>query len=156
MLDIVFVNETDFDTTGFDTLITEVFHEAMKTENIDKYYEVSVVFVTKERIQEINRTYRGIDRVTDVISFALLDDEDDIIFEDDEEEITVLGDIFICLEVMKEQSKEYGHSEKRELAFLALHGLLHLLGYDHDTPMEEKEMFAKQDYILNNLGITRG
>ncbi|NLG81018.1 MAG: rRNA maturation RNase YbeY [Bacilli bacterium] len=156
MLDIVFVNETDFDTTGFDTLITEVFHEAMKTENIDKYYEVSVVFVTKERIQEINRTYRGIDRVTDVISFALLDDEDDIIFEDDEEEITVLGDIFICLEVMKEQAKEYGHSEKRELAFLALHGLLHLLGYDHDTPMEEKEMFAKQDYILNNLGITRG
>lgn len=156
MLDIVFVNETDFDTTGFDTLITEVFHEAMKTENIDKYYEVSVVFVTKERIQEINRTYRGIDRVTDVISFALLDDEDDIIFEDDEEEITVLGDIFICLEVLKEQAKEYGHSEKRELAFLALHGLLHLLGYDHDTPMEEKEMFAKQDYILNNLGITRG
>jgi len=156
MLDIVFVNETDFDTTGFDTLITEVFHEAMKTENIDKYYEVSVVFVTKERIQEINRTYRGIDRVTDVISFALLDDEDDIIFEDDEEEITVLGDIFICLEVMKEQAKEYGHSEKRELAFLALHGLLHLLGYDHDTPMEEKEMFAKQDYILNNQGITRG
>lgn len=156
MLDIVFVNETDFDTTGFDTLITEVFHEAMKTENIDKYYEVSVVFVTKERIQEINRTYRGIDRVTDVISFALLDDEDDIIFEDDEEEITVLGDIFICLEVMKEQAKDYGHSEKRELAFLALHGLLHLLGYDHDTPMEEKEMFAKQDYILNNLGITRG
>ncbi len=156
MLDIVFVNETEYDTTGYDTLITEVFNEAMKVEQIDKYYEVSVVFVSKEKIQEINRTYRGIDRVTDVISFALFDNEDDIVFEDEEEEITTLGDIFICLDVMKEQAKEYGHSEKRELAFLAVHGLLHLLGYDHDTNEKEREMFAKQELILNNLGITRG
>ncbi|NLC94691.1 MAG: rRNA maturation RNAse YbeY, partial [Bacilli bacterium] len=91
MLDIVFVNETEYDTTGYDTLITEVFNEAMKVEQIDKYYEVSVVFVSKEKIQEINRTYRGIDRVTDVISFALFDNEDDIVFEDEEEEITTLG-----------------------------------------------------------------
>jgi len=156
MLDIVFVNETEYDTTGYDTLITEVFNEAMKVEQINKYYEVSVVFVSKEKIQEINRTYRGIDRVTDVISFALFDNEDDIVFEDEEEEITTLGDIFICLDVMKEQAKEYGHSEKRELAFLAVHGLLHLLGYDHDTNEKEREMFAKQELILNNLGITRG
>lgn len=156
MLDIVFVNETEYDTTGYDTLITEVFNEAMKVEQIDKYYEVSVVFVSKEKIQEINRTYRGIDRVTDVISFALFDNEDDIVFEDEEEEITTLGDIFICLDVMKEQAKEYGHSEKRELAFLAVHGLLHLLGYEHDTNEKEREMFAKQELILNNLGITRG
>lgn len=156
MLDIVFVNETEYDTTGYDTLITEVFNEAMKVEQIDKYYEVSVVFVSKEKIQEINRTYRGIDRVTDVISFALFDNEDDIVFEDEEEEITTLGDIFICLDVMKEQAKEYGHSEKRELAFLTVHGLLHLLGYDHDTNEKEREMFAKQELILNNLGITRG
>lgn len=156
MLDIVFVNETEYDTTGYDTLITEVFNEAMKVEQIDKYYEVSVVFVSKEKIQEINRTYRGIDRVTDVISFALFDNEDDIVFEDEEEEITTLGDIFICLDVMKEQAKEYGHSEKRELAFLAVHGLLHLLGYDHDTNEKEREMFAKQELILNNLDITRG
>jgi len=156
MLDIVFVNETEYDTTGYDTLITEVFNEAMKVEQIDKYYEVSVVFVSKEKIQEINRTYRGIDRVTDVISFALFDNEDDIVFEDEEEEITTLGDIFICVDVMKEQAKEYGHSEKRELAFLAVHGLLHLLGYDHDTNEKEREMFAKQELILNNLGITRG
>lgn len=156
MLDIVFVNETEYDTTGYDTLITEVFNEAMKVEQIDKYYEVSVVFVSKEKIQEINRTYRGIDRVTDVISFALFDNEDDIVFEDEEEEITTLGDIFICVDVMKEQAKEYGHSEKRELAFLAVHGLLHLLGYDHDTNEKEREMFAKQELILNNLDITRG
>lgn len=156
MLDIVFVNETEYDTTGYDTLITEVFNEAMKVEQIDKYYEVSVVYVSKEKIQEINRTYRGIDRVTDVISFALFDNEDDIVFEDEEEEITTLGDIFICVDVMKEQAKEYGHSEKRELAFLAVHGLLHLLGYDHDTNEKEREMFAKQELILNNLDITRG
>ena len=93
--------------------------------------------------------WHGIDRVTDVISFA---------FEDSEKlksTIRVLGDIYICIPRMQEQAKEYGHSEKRELSFLVVHGLLHLLGYDHQTKEEENVMFTKQELILNGTNIKR-
>ncbi len=153
MLDIAIVNETNEDITGYEELITEVFKETMNEEKIDKYYEVSVIFVTKEKIQMLNKEYRNIDRVTDVISFALFDEEDDL---QDASNITTLGDIFICLDKMKEQAAEYEHSERRELAFLACHGLLHLLGYDHENIEDEVIMFAKQDKILDNLNIKRG
>ena len=155
MLDIAFVNEINEDTNHFETLITKVFEETMKVEGNENYYEVSVIFVSKDKIQEINREYRGIDRVTDVISFALFDEseEDDIILDDSN--ITTLGDIFICFEKMQDQAKEYGHNEDREMAFLACHGLLHLLGYDHQNQDEEKIMFGKQEDILNNLNIRR-
>lgn len=111
---------------------------------------VSIIFVDEKEIKEINRIYRGKDTVTDVISFAL---EDNGISAP--EEIRVLGDIYICIPRMKEQAKEYGHSEKRELSFLTVHGLLHLLGYDHMETEEEKIMFDLQDKILESLGITR-
>ncbi len=110
----------------------------------------SVIFVDDEEIHRINRDYRKVDRVTDVISFA---------FEDNEEvrynDIRVLGDIYVCIPQMKRQAVSYGHSEKRELSFLCVHGLLHLLGYDHMTEEDEKIMFGLQELILNDKNITR-
>lgn len=109
----------------------------------------SVVFVTPDAIQEVNRTYRSIDRPTDVISFALKDSaEDYMINEEIDEE---LGDIFINIDAVRNQAKEYGHSQRREVCFLFTHGLLHLLGYDHMEPEDEKIMFALQDVILNDI-----
>lgn len=110
----------------------------------------SIIYISLEEIHKLNKEYRGIDRSTDVISFALEDSND---FE--VENLRVLGDIYICIDKMKEQAKEYGHSEKRELSFLTCHGLLHLLGYDHMEKEEEKVMFGKQEKILEELGITR-
>lgn len=155
MLDIAFVNETEEKTINFEELIDVVFTETMITENNNQFYEVSVIFVSKSRIQEINKLYRNIDKVTDVISFALFDkiEDNDIIIN--EGNITTLGDIFICLDKAKEQSSEYGHSLLREVAFLACHGLLHLLGYDHYNLDEENIMFNKQEEILKNLNINR-
>ena len=109
---------------------------------------VSVIFVTPERIHEINRDYRHIDRATDVISFALRDSEEayEVIEGDDE-----LGDIFINIQAIQDQAKEYGHSLRREVCFLFTHGLLHLLGYDHMEPNDEQIMFALQDEILDAI-----
>lgn len=107
-----------------------------------------IIFIDDEEMHKLNKEYRGIDRTTDVLSFALNDDKHiDAI-------VNSLGDIFISIPKMKSQAEEYGHSEKRELSFLALHGLLHLLGYDHTLgKKEEEEMFGLQKEILNDLGI---
>jgi probable rRNA maturation factor len=110
----------------------------------------NVIIVNNEKIHEINKEYRGIDRPTDVISFAL---EDDKSFN--RNDIRVLGDIYISIDKVKSQSEEYGHSFKRELFFLAIHGLLHLLGYDHMNPEDEKVMFSKQEEVLSRYGIER-
>lgn len=112
--------------------------------------EFSIIIVDNKRIHKINKEYRGIDRPTDVISFALEDSEGVEL-----ENYRILGDIYISIDKVKEQAKEYGHSEKRELAFLTVHGFLHLLGYDHMEKEEEKIMFGKQEEILNGFGITR-
>lgn len=104
----------------------------------------SIVFVDEEKIQELNKNYRGIDKVTDVISFAF-EDNQLIVYND----IRFLGEIFICIPRMIKQAEDYGHSELRELAFLTVHGLLHLLGYDHMNKKDEEEMFALQEVILN-------
>ena len=111
-----------------------------------KHY-LSVIIVDNAKIWEINKEYRQIDRPTDVISFALADGLDYLPEE--------LGDIFISYEKVIEQAKNYGHSEKREFAFLVCHGILHLLGYDHQNEVEEKIMFAKQDQILEKIKIGR-
>lgn len=111
---------------------------------------VSIVLVDNEYIHKINKEYRNVDRETDVISFAFMDDE-----TNPESGITDLGEIYISLEKAHSQSKEYGHSFKRELFFLLTHGLLHLLGYDHMTEEDEKEMFGLQEEVLNSLGIGR-
>lgn len=111
---------------------------------------VSIVLVDNEYIHKINKEYRNVDRETDVISFAFMDDE-----TNPESGVTDLGEIYISLEKAHSQSEEYGHSFKRELCFLLTHGLLHLLGYDHMTEEDEKEMFGLQEEVLNSLGIGR-
>ena len=122
----------------------------LKHENLNNVI-FNVIFVDRDKITELNRDYRGIDRETDVISFALEDGEANINFEFGR----LLGDIYICVPKMKAQAQEYGHSETREMGFLTIHGLLHLLGYDHMTKEEEKIMFAKQEEILNAYGLKR-
>ena len=110
----------------------------------------NVIIIDNDRIRELNRKYRNIDRETDVISFAL---EDDKTFN--LEEIRVLGDIYISIEKARSQALEYGHSFKRELSFLAIHGFLHLLGYDHMEKEDEEIMFKKQEEVLARYEITR-
>ena len=109
---------------------------------------VSVSFVDNTFIHQLNRDYRKIDRPTDVISFAFLDGESDREAQLNGGGIVCLGDIYISIDKAKEQAEEYGHSLNRELSFLFVHGLLHLLGYDHMTLEDEKVMFALQDEIL--------
>ncbi len=110
----------------------------------------NVIIVDNEEIHKINREYRGIDRPTDVISFALEDDDTFVAMDQ-----RILGDIYISIDKAKEQAIEYGHSLLRELCFLTIHGILHLLGYDHMEEQEEKVMFALQERILNDYGIKR-
>jgi probable rRNA maturation factor len=129
--------------------LNNVIDIALKEENV-KNAIFSIIFVSEERIHEINRDYRGIDRVTDVISFAF-EDTPDRIYDD----FRFLGEIYICIPRMIEQANMYGHSEMRELAFLTVHGILHLLGYDHMTKEEEEIMFSKQELILDAANIKR-
>ena len=127
--------------------LNEVLDYAIKKLNIlNSVFDI--IFIDDEEMHKLNKEYREIDRTTDVLSFALNDNKHI------ETEITSLGDIFISIPKMKSQAIEYGHSEKRELSFLALHGLLHLLGYDHTLgKKEEEEMFGLQKEILSELGI---
>lgn len=129
--------------------LEEVIEETLRSEKVENSV-FSIVFVDEGKIREINRDYRGKDSVTDVISFALEDVHDEFSVG-----LRVLGDIFVCIPRMKEQAKSYGHSEKRELSFLIVHGMLHLLGYDHMKKEDEEIMFQKQDDILERIGITR-
>ena len=110
----------------------------------------NIIIVDEEKIQYLNKNYRDKDSVTDVISFALEDDETFI-----KTDIRILGDIYICLKRAKDQSIEYGHSFLRELSFLTIHGILHLLGYDHMEASEEKIMFELQERILSEYGIKK-
>ncbi|AVP37172.1 rRNA maturation RNase YbeY [Staphylococcus felis] len=132
--------------------IRELLNFAKTKEGISEDAELSVTFVDEEEIQAINKEYRNKDRVTDVISFAFEEQEE--LFEGVDLP-RVLGDIIICTDVAKAQANEYNHSFERELGFLALHGFLHLLGYDHMNDEEEREMFGRQKIILNDFGLTR-
>ena len=110
----------------------------------------NIIFVSNEKIHEINKEFRHVDRITDVISFAL-EDNPDIVYDD----FRLLGDIYIAIDVAYDQAIEYNHSREREVCFLATHGLLHLLGSDHMNEEEEKEMFGKQEELLKEYGINR-
>lgn len=123
--------------------------------SIEEHSEVSVTFVTNQRIQEINREYRDKDAPTDVISFAMEELGEGELEIEGAEMPRVLGDIIISVPKAMEQAEEYGHPFVRELGFLAVHGFLHLLGYDHMTEEEEKEMFSLQKEILNDYGLAR-
>lgn len=143
------VREVDLDLVG------KLLQHAAQIEGIEDGSEVSVTFVTNEAIHEINRTYRDKDQPTDVISFALEELGEDEIQIIGEGIPRVLGDIIISTDRTREQAEEYGHSFERELGFLAVHGFLHLLGYDHMTPEDEKIMFGKQDEVLESYGLGR-
>lgn len=131
-------NETDFELESYFKLLSDVF------KTIDNDYEMQIIFVNHDKMQELNKTYRHIDRSTDVLSF-----------ENDYEIDGSIGDIFINYEQAIVQAEEYQHSVNREIAFLAVHGYLHLMGYDHETKEEEKEMFLLQETILANAGLKR-
>lgn len=110
----------------------------------------NIIFIDNKEIRDINREYRNVDRETDVISFAL-EDNMDVVYDD----FRLLGDIYISYEKAIEQAKLYNHSVKREVFFLATHGILHLLGYDHMEEGDEKVMFGLQNELLDSYGITR-
>ncbi len=115
--------------------------------------EVSITLTNNAYIHELNKKYRQIDRPTDVLSFALNESDEPEV--EDGPEINVLGDIIISVERAEEQAAEYGHSVRREMAFLTVHGMLHLLGYDHMEEADRLEMEAEQKYVMEQLGIPR-
>lgn len=127
-------------------LIKRSINAALKYMKLETEAEVSVTFTDNEKIHILNREYRNVDRETDVLSFPL--------DESDGDGVTVLGDIVLSLEKCASQAKEYGHSFEREVSFLTVHSVLHLLGYDHVTSKEdEKEMFSLQDEIMKTIRI---
>ena len=148
-MEVNIVNQTTFKITNINKqLFHQVINKVVEVLGIDKPYLFSVIFVDDKKIHEINKGYRNIDHSTDVISFALMDHLDD--YENVEQEVE-LGDIFISVDTAIQQAQQYGHSFDRELTFLFLHGLLHLLGYDHLTKEEETVMFTLQDTIIDEI-----
>ena len=142
--------------------ITNLYKEDIDTKDIEKVLEIAIkklklkdiefniIFVDNDYIHKLNKEYRNIDRETDVISFALEDDDSFPTLD-----TKVLGDIYISIDKAKSQAEEYGHSFKREICFLAVHGFLHINGYDHMTKEDEEVMFGLQEEILNEAQITR-
>ncbi len=153
-MELLFDNNTDYiiDEETFD-LMNKCIIESLNLENFTQNVEISLSIVNNEEIKEINSQHRNIDKETDVLSFPLLDDFNNI--DNNMLHPIPLGDIIISIDKAISQAKEYGHSLQRELCFLTVHSMLHLLGYDHMTEDEEKIMFKKQDTILNNLNIRR-
>ncbi len=154
-LNIDFIDETEkVDAEAID-FIESLLVFAAEREGVEAGSEVSVTFVTNERIQEINNEYRKKDQPTDVISFAMEELGEGEIMPSGLDIPRILGDIIISVPKAKEQADEYGHSFKRELGFLSVHGFLHLLGYDHVEENDEKIMFTRQKEILNEYGLKR-
>lgn len=142
------VNKTRYDDfKRYYPLLEQYYQKTLKTLKLKDKYVLSLVIVGPRTIKKINRDYRSIDKVTDVISFALMDSGD----KQEYDGVIELGDIFINRDRVLSQAKEYGHSKKREFVFLFVHGLLHLLGYDHMNPKDEKKMFALQKKIIGDL-----
>lgn len=132
-------------------LAEKVVQEVLAAEGVAKEAEVSVVFVDSEYIRYLNRQYRGVDSPTDVLSFAMLEGEP---LAGKEGEL-ILGDVVVSLPAAQKQSAEYGHSLAREVAYLIVHGVLHLLGYDHQTAEQKQIMRAKEETVLEKLGLPR-
>jgi probable rRNA maturation factor len=140
-------------TPPMEQIVKSVLNKAAEVYGIEPYTEVSVVLADDEYIHQLNRQYRGKDCPTDVLSFALNEGEEPEVIDGPKE--VLLGDIIISLETATRQAEEYGHSLERELSYLTVHGILHLLGYDHMTEDEKKEMRQEEEHILSFLGITR-
>lgn len=146
---ICIFNQTDKDIKELET-VKDVLISAMKKENLTNT-SFNLIIVDNDYIHELNKNYRHIDRETDVITFAL-EDEDSLVLPTEER---ILGDIYISVDKASSQALEYRHSFLRELSFLAVHGFYHLLGYDHMTKEDEKVMFTKQEEVLSEYGIKR-
>ena len=123
--------------------LVDIYMAVEKKFDLPKNLVVNLSFVSEKKIKELNSSTRGIDKVTDVISFAFEDND-----KKEYNNMRILGEIYICIPRMKQQAIDYGHGQMRELAFLGVHGLLHLLGYDHMAKEDEKIMFTLQDEIL--------
>ena len=149
MNNIEIFNQTEEEIDELET-VRKVLDFAVKKENL-KNVDFNVIIVREDYIHELNKNYRNIDRVTDVITFAL--EDDDTVLKASSRR--VLGDVYICLDRAKSQAIEYQHSFLREICFLAVHGFYHLLGYDHQTKEEEEVMFTKQEEVLSGCGIKR-
>lgn len=150
-MDILFQNNTDININS--QLISDVIKAALESEKVSDNCEISITITDNNEIHSLNLKHRGIDRPTDVLSFPLIDYAKEKLPSDGSR--IYFGDIVISIEKAMEQAKEYGHSLDREIGFLTAHSMLHLLGYDHMTPEEEKIMFKKQEEILNSIGLRR-
>ncbi|SDF06229.1 rRNA maturation RNase YbeY [Sporomusa acidovorans] len=146
-------------TPEMEQMLTQVLNKAAEVYGLQPQTEVSVVLADDEYIHQLNRQYRQKDSPTDVLSFAMNDqcagDQEPEIAETPEDIEILLGDIVISLETASRQAQEFGHSLERELAYLTVHGMLHLLGYDHEAEKDRTEMRQEEEYILSLLGITR-
>ena len=138
-------------TPALRALAKRAVNETLAFEEAENVCEVSVTFVDRDEIKTLNRDYRDKDSVTDVLSFPTFDPDEDILVPEGEN--VPLGDVIICYDRCLEQAGEFGHSVEREVAYLTIHSVLHLLGYDHMVPDEEKEMTEKQDEIVKKVRL---
>ena len=151
-MEVVFDNPYGKEFDWLNERYSEIAKAAFSYLDVKENYEIDVSLVDDETIHQINRDYRNVDRVTDVISFAFNDDKDPNDQINSLEVQKMLGEILICLPQAKRQAAEIGNTLERELSFLFTHGLLHLLGYDHMTPEDEAIMFPLQEKILSFVG----
>lgn len=157
---IEIIDNVDILTENHRELIQDIIFLAAKRINLNDAFQVDISIVDTHTIRHLNKMYRGKDKSTDVLSFALEensqdDDFPEVILKEDDSFVKILGDIVICDEKIIEQAQAYGHSFERELAFLVVHGFLHVNGYDHQTPTEEAEMFRIQEEVLQEYGLSR-
>ena len=144
--------KTNLQNNAYDEIIERVCQEAALVYGLGPQAEISILLCQNEYIHTLNKQYRNIDRPTDVLSFALNEGEDDGY---DGPDTALLGDIIISLDEVREQATEFGHSFERELAYLTIHGMLHILGYDHMEPKDKEEMRKEEEFILCRLGYVR-
>lgn len=135
---------------NMNSLLEKVVIECLNIEGIGTDYEVSITFVDDKEIQRLNSLHRNVDKHTDVLSFPIYDEDDDVPYT------PLLGDVVISLETAKRQSEEFGHHIEREVAYLTAHSMFHLLGYDHIEEGEKSEMRQKEKQAMKNLGIFKG
>lgn len=154
-MELIFENEYSKEFDNYEEIFLDLTKYAVELLNRNSNFSLEVNLVDNETIHEINRDYRQIDRPTDVISFAFLDEVEGELSINYGDNMFLLGEILISIDKAKEQAQEYGHSLHREICFLFIHGLLHLLGYDHQDEEQEKVMFELQNKILNNKGVLR-
>jgi probable rRNA maturation factor len=154
MIEVNYINDQDkFNIPeDMEPLLENLIMRVVEEEGLEKFSEVSVLFVDNEKIRVMNRDYRDKDSVTDVLSFPQYED---VLTESENEVHVLLGDIVISLERAMEQAEDFGHSLTRELCYLTVHSMFHLFGYDHMTEEDKKIMRAKEEKILTAAGITR-